>query len=138
MLSRVHAVRVRLVLSPSSTLSSFLCFFFDIFVVIVLFLLLIHVCLLLLYLYPCVHYYNHSISLPSSPPFSSSSCSLYSCSSIFVDSFLADVDECTASSPVCGIHFNCINTLGSYRCEYNHSCQGKKSGHDVFIFLMAK
>ncbi|XP_067047552.1 uncharacterized protein [Acropora muricata] len=33
-----------------------------------------------------------------------------------------DVDECTASTPVCGLHFNCTNTLGSYRCEYNHSC----------------
>ena len=67
-----------------------------------------------------------------------SSCSpyCYLCSSIFVDSFLSDVDECTASTPVCDIHFNCINTLGSYRCEYNHSCQGKKSVYHVFIFVM--
>ncbi|XP_067047421.1 uncharacterized protein [Acropora muricata] len=36
-----------------------------------------------------------------------------------------DVDECTASTPVCGLHFNCTNTLSSYRCECNHSsCQG--------------
>ncbi|XP_074606750.1 uncharacterized protein LOC141859780 [Acropora palmata] len=33
-----------------------------------------------------------------------------------------DVDQCTASTPVCGLHFNCTNTLGSYRCEYDHSC----------------
>ena len=143
MLSRVHSIGVRLVSSPSSTLSSFLCFFFVIFVVIVLFLLLVHVLhlLLYLYLYPCVHYYNHSISLRSSPPsFFPSSCSpnCNSCSSIFVDSFPADVDECTASTPVCGIHFNCINTLGSYRCEYNHSCQGKKLMYHVFIFVKAE
>ncbi|XP_015765687.1 PREDICTED: intelectin-2-like [Acropora digitifera] len=42
----------------------------------------------------------------------------------YCDMKTGDVDECTASTPVCGIHFNCINTLGSYRCEYNHSCQG--------------
>ena len=73
----------------------------------------------------------------------SSSCSpyCYCCSSIFVESFLADVDECTASTPICGIYFNCINTLGSYRCEYNssrESCQGKKSMYQVFIFVMVK
>ena len=62
--------------------------------------------------------------------------------SIFVDSFLADVNECTSSTPVCGIHFNCINTLGSYRCEYNYrgeSCQGKKSmNYLFFIFLIGQ
>ena len=142
MLSRVHAIKVRLVLSPSSTLPCFLCFFFDIFVDIVLFLLLsffmfvfyfsilIHVFIIVFILFLFL------LLLP----FFSSSCSpyCYCFSSIFIDSSFAEVDECTASTPVCGIHFNCINTLDSYRCEYNHSCQGKKSVYHVFIFLMAK
>ncbi|XP_015776540.1 PREDICTED: uncharacterized protein LOC107354562 [Acropora digitifera] len=45
----------------------------------------------------------------------------------YCDMKTGDVDECTASTPVYGIHFNCINTLGSYRCEYKYSgesCQG--------------
>ena len=76
---------------------------------------------------------HHPSSCPSSPRFfsSSGSPSCYCCSSLmFVDSFLTDIDECTASTPVCGIHFDCFNTLGSYRCQYNSSregCQGKKS-----------
>ncbi|XP_044171454.1 uncharacterized protein LOC122947110 [Acropora millepora] len=48
-----------------------------------------------------------------------------------------DVDECTASTPVCDLHFNCTNTLGCYRCEYNHSCcQGNKSIHQLFILMI--
>ncbi|XP_074606984.1 uncharacterized protein LOC141859978 [Acropora palmata] len=42
----------------------------------------------------------------------------------YCDMKTGDVDECTSSTPVCSIHFNCINTLGSYRCDHNHSCQG--------------
>ncbi|XP_044171176.1 uncharacterized protein LOC122955498 [Acropora millepora] len=42
----------------------------------------------------------------------------------YCDMSTGDVDECTSSTPVCSIHFNCINTLGSYRCDPNHSCQG--------------
>ncbi|XP_015762656.1 PREDICTED: uncharacterized protein LOC107341708 [Acropora digitifera] len=45
----------------------------------------------------------------------------------YCDMSTGDVNECTSPTPVCGIHFNCINTLGSYRCEYNYrgeSCQG--------------
>ena len=71
----------------------------------------------------------------SSSLFSSLSPFCYACSSIFVNFFLADVDECTSSTPVCGIHFNCINTLGSYRCDHNHSCQGKKSMNYLFSFF---
>ncbi|XP_044165219.1 uncharacterized protein LOC122949139 isoform X3 [Acropora millepora] len=44
----------------------------------------------------------------------------------YCDMSTGDVNECTSPTPVCGIHFNCINTLGSYRCEYNYrgeSCQ---------------
>ena len=55
-------------------------------------------------------------------------------------SFLADVDECTSSTPVCGINYSCTNTLGSFRCEYKprrSSCQGKKSMSCLFIFVMA-
>lgn len=55
-------------------------------------------------------------------------------------SFLADVNECASSTPVCGINFSCRNTLGSFRCEYKprgSSCQGKKSMSCVFIFVMA-
>ena len=75
----------------------------------------------------------------SSPLFSSSCYPYcYSCSSIFVDSFLADVDECTSSTPVCSIHFNCINTLGSYRCDHNHSCQGRKAVNYLFLFLIGQ
>ena len=56
---------------------------------------------------------------------------------LFVISFFADVDECTASTPVCGLQFNCNNTLGSYSCEYNHSCcQGMKSIHQLFILMI--
>ncbi|XP_015776542.1 PREDICTED: intelectin-like protein [Acropora digitifera] len=40
----------------------------------------------------------------------------------YCDMNTGDVDECTASTPVCGLQFNCNNTLGSYRCKYNHSC----------------
>ena len=88
-----------------------------------------------------VYYYHHSSSPPSSPsPFCSSSCPpyCYCFSSIFVDSFLADVNECTSPTPVCGIHFNCIDTLGSYRCEYNYrgeSCQSKKSMNYLFLYF---
>ena len=56
-------------------------------------------------------------------------------------SFLADVDECKSSTPVCGINFSCRNTLGSFRCEYKprgSSCQGKKSMSCVFKFVMAR
>ena len=37
---------------------------------------------------------------------------------LFVISLFADVDECTASTPVRGVHFNCTNTMGYYQCEY--------------------
>ena len=88
----------------------------------------------------CSLLYSFYFSSFFSSPFFSSSFSpyCYCFSSIFIDSSFADVDECTASTPVCGIHFNCINTLGSYRCEYNHSCQGKRSVYHVFIFVMVK
>ena len=55
--------------------------------------------------------------------------------------FLEDVDECTSSTPVCGIRFSCANTLGSFRCECKasgKSCQGKKSIYHMFIFVMAQ
>ncbi|XP_067047482.1 uncharacterized protein [Acropora muricata] len=45
----------------------------------------------------------------------------------YCDMKTGDVDECTASTPVCGMNFSCINTLGSYRCEDKYSgesCQG--------------
>ncbi|XP_044175569.1 uncharacterized protein LOC122958690 [Acropora millepora] len=45
----------------------------------------------------------------------------------YCDMKTGDIDECTASTPVCGIHFKCFNTLGSYRCQNNSSregCQG--------------
>ena len=48
----------------------------------------------------------------------------------FLFFFFADFDECTSSTPVCGIHSNCTNTLGSFRCEckaIGESCQGKIS-----------
>ena len=129
---------VRLLLCPlfyvsSSSSSSSSSSFFSLFMFVFYFFMFIRVfttiiiLFLFLLLLPLFFFFQSSCS-----PY------CYSCSSIFVDSFLADVDECTASSPVCGIHFNCINTLGSYRCEYNHSCQGKKSVHHVFIFVMAK
>ena len=41
----------------------------------------------------------------------SSSCSCYCCCFFFVDSFLTDIDECTAPTPVCGIHFKCFNIM---------------------------
>ena len=123
-------MEVKLVLSSSSPLSSFSSFFLS--------SLSSSSCPLLLCLYPCVYYYHHSSSPPS--PFCSSSCPpyCYCFSSIFVDSFLADVNECTSPTPVCGIHFNCINTLGSYRCEYNYrgeSCQSKKSMNYLFLYF---
>ncbi|XP_068706637.1 uncharacterized protein [Montipora foliosa] len=34
----------------------------------------------------------------------------------FCDMKTEDVDECTASSPVCHVNATCSNTLGSYRC----------------------
>ena len=59
------------------------------------------------------------------------------CYFLFVISLVVDVDECTASTPVCVVHFNCTNALGSYLCEYNHSCcQGKKSIHHLFILMI--
>ncbi|XP_067047500.1 uncharacterized protein [Acropora muricata] len=45
----------------------------------------------------------------------------------YCDMKTGDIDECTASTPVCDIHFKCFNTRGSYRCQYNssrESCQG--------------
>ena len=118
-------MEVKLVLSSSSTSSSFSSLF--IFVVIVsslsflffFFFAFIYVFFIIIIL----------LLLLSLSPF------CYLCSSIFVDSFLADVDECTSSTAVCSIHFNCINTLSSYRCDHNHSCQGKKSMNYLFFFL---
>ena len=44
-----------------------------------------------------------------------------------------DIDECSASSPVCDINANCSNTRGSYYCTCKagftgdgKTCQGKK------------
>ena len=83
-------------------------------------------------------FFLSSLFFPSSYGLTSSS----SCSSLMlVDCFFTDVDECTASTSVCGIHFKCINTLGSYRCEYKYSresCQGKKSTNHVFLFVVAQ
>ena len=43
-----------------------------------------------------------------------------------------DIDECSASSPVCDINANCFNTRGSYYCTCKagytgdgKTCQGK-------------
>ena len=43
-----------------------------------------------------------------------------------------DIDECSASSPVCDINANCSNTHGSYYCTCKagftgggKTCQGK-------------
>ena len=84
-------------------------------------------------------FFLSSLFFPSSYGSSSSSSS---CSSLMlVDYFFTDVDECTASTSVCGIHFNGINTLGSYRCEYKYSgesCHGKKSTYHVFLFVAAQ
>ena len=48
-------------------------------------------------------------------------------------SSFADIDECTASSPVCDVNANCINTRGSYLCSCKtgfsgngKTCQGEK------------
>ena len=80
-------------------------------------------------------FFFSSLFFPSICGSSSSS----SCSSLMlVDYFFTDVDECTASTFVCGIHFNCINTPGTYRCEYKYSgesCQGKKSTYHVSSYL---
>ena len=45
-----------------------------------------------------------------------------------------DIDECSASSPVCDINANCSNTRGSYYCTCKagftgdeKTCQGKLS-----------
>ena len=47
--------------------------------------------------------------------------------------FVADVDECTASSPVCDKNAKCENTLNSYNCSCNYgyrgdgkTCQGER------------
>ena len=41
--------------------------------------------------------------------------------------FYSDVDECTASSPVCDVNAQCSNTRGSYscRCKVGYSGSGK-------------
>ena len=41
--------------------------------------------------------------------------------------FYSDVDECTASSPVCDVNAQCLNTRGSYscRCKVGYSGRGK-------------
>ena len=46
--------------------------------------------------------------------------------------FCPDIDECSASSPVCDINANCANTRGSYYCTCKagfigdgKTCQGK-------------
>ena len=48
--------------------------------------------------------------------------------------FLSDVDECTASSPVCDVNAKCQNNHGSYNCMCDSgftgdgkTCQGKKN-----------
>ena len=46
---------------------------------------------------------------------------IYYCSCAVVYS---DVDECTASSPVCDVNANCTDTRGSYRC----TCKSGFSG----------
>ena len=35
-----------------------------------------------------------------------------------------DIDECSASSPVCDINANCTNTRGSYYCTCNAGYTG--------------
>ena len=35
---------------------------------------------------------------------------------LVVPCFCSDVDECTASSPVCDVNAQCTNTRGSYTC----------------------
>ena len=41
--------------------------------------------------------------------------------------FYSDIDECTASSPVCDVNAQCSNTRGSYscRCKVGFSGNGK-------------
>ena len=57
---------------------------------------------------------------------------------IVVVVILSDVDECTASSPVCDGNAICNNTLGSYRCtckpgyfEDGKTCKGKYAKANV-------
>ena len=52
----------------------------------------------------------------------------------------ADIDECTASFPVCDVNANCMNTLGSYLCSCKtgfsgdgKTCQGEK---DVQLYAI--
>ena len=47
--------------------------------------------------------------------------------------FFLDIDECSASSPVCDIKANCSNTRGSYDCTCKvgytgdgKTCQGRR------------
>lgn len=50
------------------------------------------------------------------------------CSFFVLFLFISDINECTASSPVCHVSAQCNNTLGSYRCICNpgYTYNGKR------------
>ena len=38
--------------------------------------------------------------------------------------FYPDIDECTASSPLCDVNAQCSNTRGSYSCRFKFGFSG--------------
>ena len=59
--------------------------------------------------------------------------------------FIADVDECSASAPVCDVNADCKNTRGSYRCTCKagftgdgKTCTGKKVAEESSRILNIK
>ena len=60
-----------------------------------------------------------------------------------VDAYISDINEC--SQGISGCSQQCINSIGSYKCDCNtgyylssnnHTCLGNQFLHDVFVYFV--